>query len=43
VQQRPACERVFWSTKSSAALPEVPAAQLERAPRAMRRWLEQQA
>ncbi|HEU4579275.1 MAG TPA: pyridoxal-phosphate dependent enzyme [Polyangiaceae bacterium] len=42
VQQRPACERVFWSTKSSAPLPEVSAAQLERAPRGMRRWLEGQ-
>jgi hypothetical protein len=41
VQQRPVCDRVFWSTKSSAPLPEVSAAQLERAPRAMRRWLAQ--
>jgi len=42
VQQRPACDRVFWSTKSSAPLPEVSAEQLERAPGGMRRWLERQ-
>jgi D-cysteine desulfhydrase len=42
VQQRPVCDRVFWSTKSSAPLPEVSAAQLERAPGGMRRWLARQ-
>jgi D-cysteine desulfhydrase len=42
VQRRPVCDRVFWSTKSSAPLPEVSAEQLQRAPRAMRRWLERQ-
>jgi hypothetical protein len=40
VQHRPACERLFWSTKSSAPLPRVSAAELERAPPRMLRWLE---
>jgi len=35
-----ACERLFWSTKSSAPLPDVAAAELEGAPRRMLRWLE---
>ena len=30
---------LFWSTKSSAALPEIRAGALARAPRAMQRWL----
>jgi len=35
----PACERLFWSTKSSAPLPDVSAAELAGAPRRMLRWL----
>jgi D-cysteine desulfhydrase len=33
------CERLFWSTKSSAPLPDVAAAELEGAPPRMLRWL----
>lgn len=33
------CERLFWSTKSSAPLPDVAAAELEGSPRRMLRWL----
>jgi hypothetical protein len=33
------CERLFWSTKSSAPLPDVAAAELESSPRRMLRWL----
>lgn len=33
------CERLFWSTKSSAPLPDVDAAELVGAPRRMLRWL----
>jgi D-cysteine desulfhydrase len=40
LQQRPDCVRVFWSTKSSAPLPEVSSEQLARAPASMLRWLE---
>ena len=39
VQHRPARARLFWSTKSSASLPEVAAAQLAGAPPRMLRWL----
>jgi hypothetical protein len=39
VQHRPARARLFWSTKSSASLPEVTAAQLAGAPPRMLRWL----
>ncbi len=31
---------LFWATKSSAPLPEATAAQLQRLPRSMRRWLK---
>jgi D-cysteine desulfhydrase len=34
-----ACDRLFWSTKSSAPLPDVAAAELAGAPRRMLRWL----
>jgi D-cysteine desulfhydrase len=40
VAQRPACPRVFWSTKSGAALPEVSSERLARAPARVLRWLE---
>jgi hypothetical protein len=40
VGQRPACTRVFWSTKSSADLPEVSPERLALAPTRMLRWLE---
>jgi D-cysteine desulfhydrase len=40
MQHRPARERLFWSTKSSASLPEIAAAELERAPPRMLRWLQ---
>jgi 1-aminocyclopropane-1-carboxylate deaminase/D-cysteine desulfhydrase-like pyridoxal-dependent ACC family enzyme len=36
-----ACARVFWSTKSSAPLPVVGAAELASAAAPVRRWLEQ--
>ncbi len=38
---RPDCPRVYWSTKSSRALPEVSLEALEAAPERMRRWLSQ--
>jgi hypothetical protein len=31
---------LFWSTKSSAALPDLSEEALARAPRRMRRWME---
>ncbi|MEY4547551.1 MAG: hypothetical protein RL685_3746 [Pseudomonadota bacterium] len=40
LQPRPDCVRVFWSTKSSAPLPDVSNEQLARAPASMLRWLE---
>lgn len=40
VAEAPRCARLFWSTKSSAPLPVVAPAELERAPRAVRRWLQ---
>lgn len=42
IEQRPAV-RLFWSTKSSAPLPEVSSARLALAPRRMSRWLERSA
>jgi D-cysteine desulfhydrase len=39
VEQRPACTRLFWSTKSSAPLPDVSAAELSGASPRMLRWL----
>ena len=39
VQHRPAHDRLFWSTKSSARLPEVAAAELAGAAPRMLRWL----
>ncbi|HKO93345.1 MAG TPA: pyridoxal-phosphate dependent enzyme [Polyangiaceae bacterium] len=39
--QRPSCVRLFWSTKSSVALPTVSPAELENAPPRMLRWLAQ--
>jgi D-cysteine desulfhydrase len=37
--QRPPCTRLYWSTKSSAPLPEVSSAQLAEAHPRMLRWL----
>lgn len=39
IGQRPPCARVFWSTKSSAPLPEVSSERLSQAPTRMLRWL----
>jgi D-cysteine desulfhydrase len=41
LQRSPDRVRVFWSTKSSAPLPEVSSEQLAKAPPRMLRWLEQ--
>lgn len=39
LRERPECVRVFWSTKSSAPLPEVSDERLASAPADMLRWL----
>lgn len=39
VRAAPGVPRLFWATKSSAALPETSAEQLARAPSRMQRWL----
>lgn len=41
VRRGPPCPRVFWSTKSSAPLPEVSPERLSRAPARMLRWLHE--
>lgn len=40
VSQRPACARVFWSTKSGAPLPDVSPDRWSRAPGRLQRWVE---
>ncbi len=43
IRRGPACVRLFWSTKSGAALPEVASEALGAAPAGMQRWLAQAA
>jgi D-cysteine desulfhydrase len=40
IEHRPACNRLFWSTKSGAPLPEVTPEQRTGLPARMARWLE---
>jgi D-cysteine desulfhydrase len=41
IRRGPACVRLFWSTKSGAALPEIESEALRAAPPRMQRWLAQ--